>query len=213
MGLERTASVLQGVPSNFEIDILRPLCLASADAVGIAYDFAGVNGRPIRRIADHVRAITFSIHEGVSPGSEKESYVVRQLLRRALLEGYLLGRHEPFLHKLVPAVVVAMKAAYPEIAKTEQTVANAIREEEDQFLGVVEKGLAKFERCVEKTRSGGSARSPATTRSTCTQTDGFLIELTEAMAAEEEPRHRLERFKFLMNQHKAGAVADTLSIR
>jgi alanyl-tRNA synthetase len=202
MGLERTASVLQGVPSNFEIDILKPLCLAAADAVGIGYEFAGPNGRPIRRIADHVRAITFCIHEGVSPGSEKESYVVRQLLRRALLEGYLLGRHEPFLHKLVPAVVGVMKAAYPEIAKTEKSVANVIEEEEEQFLGVVEKGLAKFEKCVEKAGSGKISGDDAFDLH---QTDGFLIELTEAMAAKKNLAVDLDRFKYLMNQHKIGS--------
>jgi len=117
MGLERTAAVLQGVPSNFEIDTLKKLCLAAADTVGIDYQFDKPTGRPVRRISDHVRAITFSIHEGVNPGSEKESYVVRQLLRRALLEGYLLGKHEPFLHQLVPAVVEIMKTPYPDIAK------------------------------------------------------------------------------------------------
>ncbi|HUE12745.1 MAG TPA: alanine--tRNA ligase, partial [Planctomycetaceae bacterium] len=202
MGLERTASVLQGVPSNFEIDILKPLCLAAADAVGIEYEFAGVNGRPIRRIADHVRAITFCIHEGVSPGSEKESYVVRQLLRRALLEGYLLGRHEPFLHKLVPAVVQAMKAAYPEIAKTSKSVADVIEEEEDQFLGVVDKGLAKFEKCVDKAGSGKISGDDAFDLH---QTDGFLIELTEAMAAKKNLAVDLDRFKYLMGQHKIGS--------
>lgn len=205
MGLERTASVLQGVPSNFEIDILKPLCLAAADAVGIKYDFGGVNGRPIRRIADHVRAITFCIHEGVSPGSEKESYVVRQLLRRALLEGYLLGRHEPFLHRLVPAVVRAMQVPYPEIAKTQKTVAEVIEQEERQFLGVVEKGLAKFEKCVEKAHSTGSGKISGDDAFDLHQTDGFLIELTEAMAAQKNLAVDLERFKSLMNQHKIGS--------
>jgi alanyl-tRNA synthetase len=205
MGLERTASVLQGVPSNFEIDILKPLCLAAADAVGVKYDFSGAHGRPIRRIADHVRAITFCVHEGVSPGSEKESYVVRQLLRRALLEGYLLGRREPFLHKLVPAVVRAMQTAYPEIAKTEKTVAEAIELEERQFLGVVDKGLAKFEKCVEKARSSGSGKISGDDAFDLHQTDGFLVELTEAMAAQKNLAVDLERFKYRMNEHKIGS--------
>ena len=96
MGLERTASVLQGVRSNFEIDTLKQLCLAAGDIVGTGYDFDAPSGRPVRRISDHVRAITFSIHEGVNPGRDKESYVVRQLLRRALLEGYLLANMNRF---------------------------------------------------------------------------------------------------------------------
>lgn len=126
MGLERTAAVLQGVKSAFEIDIFKPLCLAAAEVFGLKYDFHGPEGRPLRRIADHVRAITFCIHEGVGPGSEKESYVVRQLLRRALLEGFLLGKHEPFLHLLVPAVVDVMKAHYADLTETIESVANVI---------------------------------------------------------------------------------------
>ena len=205
MGLERTASVLQGVPSNFEIDILRPLCLAAADAVGVKYDFEGPHGRPVRRVADHVRAVTFCIHEGVSPGSEKESYVVRQLLRRALLEGYLLGKHEPFLHTLVPTVVEMMKVPYPDLAKTAKSVGNVIEEEESQFLGVVEKGLSKFDRCVEKARASSSGKISGDDAFDLHQTDGFLIELTEAMAAKKNLAVDLERFKYLMNQHKIGS--------
>ena len=113
MGLERTAAVLQGVLSNFENDVLKPLCLAAADVVGIKYAFDSPQGRPIRRIADHVRAATFAMHEGVVPDKDKESYVIRQLIRRALLEGYLLGRKEPFLYEIVPAVVDVMKGVYP----------------------------------------------------------------------------------------------------
>ncbi|HEV3301960.1 MAG TPA: alanine--tRNA ligase [Planctomycetaceae bacterium] len=205
MGLERTASVLQGVPSNFEIDILRPLCLAAADAVGVKYEFEGPQGRPLRRVADHVRAVTFCIHEGVSPGSEKESYVVRQLLRRALLEGYLLGKHEPFLHTLVPTVVEMMKVPYPDLAQTAKSVGNVIEEEESQFLGVVEKGLSKFDRCVEKARASGSGKISGDDAFDLHQTDGFLIELTEAMAAKKNLAVDLERFKSLMNQHKIGS--------
>jgi alanyl-tRNA synthetase len=197
--------VLQGVPSNFEIDILRPLCLAAAEAVGVKYEFEGPQGRPIRRVADHVRAVTFCIHEGVSPGSEKESYVVRQLLRRALLEGYLLGKHEPFLHTLVPTVVEMMKVPYPDLAQTAKSVRNVIEEEEGQFLGVVEKGLAKFERCVEKARASGSGKIAGDDAFDLHQTDGFLIELTEAMAAKKNLAVDLERFKLLMNQHKIGS--------
>src|SRR5262249_22555662 len=109
MGLERTASALQGFESNFEIDILKPLCLAAAEAVGVSYKFDSPQGRPLRRIADHVRAVTFSIHEGVQPGSDKANYIVRQLLRRGVLEGYLLGKRDPFLFQLVPEVIRAMQ--------------------------------------------------------------------------------------------------------
>ncbi|GIS59260.1 MAG: alanine--tRNA ligase [Planctomycetaceae bacterium] len=146
MGLERMAAVMQAVRSNFEIDSLRPLCEAAGEVVGADYSFDGEHGRPLRRIADHARAVTFCIHEGVEPGNDKQSYVVRQLLRRAMLEGYLLGQHAPFLHQLVPAVVTAMKAAYPDLVQSADPVANVILEEENQFLDIVERGVGKFEK-------------------------------------------------------------------
>ena len=205
MGLERTASVLQGVESNFEIDILKPLCLAAAAAVGIEYDFYNPHGRPIRRIADHMRAVTFAIHEGVQPGSEKESYVVRQLLRRALLEGYLLGKHEPFVFEIVPAVVNAMRAAYPELAKTAENVADVIRDEENQFLSVVEKGLHKFQQSVATAQKEGRSTITGDEAFDLHQTDGFLVELTEAMAAHMNLAVDRKRYNALMEQHKKGS--------
>ncbi len=207
MGLERTAAVLQGVESNFEIDILKPLCLAAAEAVGIDYDFHNPHGRPIRRIADHARAVTFAIHEGVQPGSEKESYVVRQLLRRALLEGYLLGKHEPFVFEVVPAVVSAMRAAYPELAKTVENVIDVVRDEENQFLSVVEKGLHKFKECVAAAQKEGRSTISGDEAFDLHQTDGFLVELTEAMAARMNLAVDRKRFNALMDQHKKGSGA------
>ncbi|MDA0833696.1 MAG: alanine--tRNA ligase [Planctomycetota bacterium] len=214
MGLERTAAVLQGVESNFEIDILKPLCQSVGEIVGVPYSFSSSNGRPLRRIADHVRAITFAMHEGVTPGSEKESYVIRQLLRRALLEGYLLGKHETFLHQIVPFVVQAMKVPYPELAKTAESVADTIREEEEQFLSVVDKGLHRFERFVETARSQGMSIISGDDAFDLHQTDGFLIELTESLAAKHNLSIDTKRFKFLMDQHKkgsgSGAFADSV---
>jgi len=205
MGLERTAAVLQGVPSNFEIDTLKKLCLAAADTVGIDYQFDKPTGRPVRRISDHVRAITFSIHEGVNPGSEKESYVVRQLLRRALLEGYLLGKHEPFLHQLVPAVVEIMKTPYPDIAKTVQNVQRTIKDEEEQFLGVIEKGLTRFEGFLKNAEKQGSSQISGEDAFDLHQTDGFLIELTEALAAKNNISVDRTEFNTLMTRHKEGS--------
>jgi len=214
MGLERTAAVLQEVVSNFEIDILRPLCIASGEAVGVVYRYDGPDGRALRRIADHVRAVTFCIHEGVLPGNEKEGYVVRQLLRRAFLEGYLLGRHEPFLDQLVPIVIEMMKSPYPELAQTVGTVENTIHEEEEQLLGVVEKGLHKFDECVRRAAAAGSSVISGDDAFDLHQTDGFLIELTEAMAARKNLRVDRQRYDALMQQHRkgsgAGAFLDTV---
>ena len=207
MGLERCASVLQGVESNFEIDILRPLCLAAADLVGVKYDFHSPQGRPLRRIADHVRASTFCLHEGVAPGPEKQGYIVRQLLRRALLEGYLLGQRQPFLHQLVPTVVDMMKAAYPDISQTTSSVMEGIKLEEEQFLGNVEKGIRKFQKVTEKARAAGGVISGDEAWD-LHQTDGFLIELTQVLAAKEDLKIDKGRFEVLQEQHRIGSGSD-----
>ena len=117
MGLERTASVLQGVETNFHIDILRPLVEAAGEVCGVRYDPADENGRRLRRIADHVRACTFAIHENVYPGNKKQGYVIRRLLRRAVLDGHQMGVREPFLHKLVGTRGRADEAPYPELGR------------------------------------------------------------------------------------------------
>ncbi|MCH8830583.1 MAG: alanine--tRNA ligase, partial [Planctomycetes bacterium] len=202
MGLERTAAVLQGVESNFEIDVFRPLCVAAGEVVGVKYDFHAEHGRALRRIADHVRAVTFCIHEGVNPGSEKESYVVRQLLRRALLEGYLIGRQDPFLHELVPAVVTAMKNPYPELTQTVESVANVIREEEQAFLRTIDRGLSKFEKCVQDAKKSGDAVIPADVAFELHQTEGFLIEITAALAARKTLSVDRDGFDRLMREHE-----------
>ncbi len=203
MGLERTASTLQGVVSNFEIDILKPLCQAAGDAVGVKYQFEDPNGRAIRRIADHVRAVTFCIHEGVVPDKNEQNYVVRQLLRRAVLEGFLIGQSEPFLHQLVPAVIEAMKTPYPELAKTADSVANTIQEEETQFLGTIERGLNGFEKCVEKAKAAGSSVLSGEDAFTLHTQEGFLIELTEALAAKRNLEVDRKQFLKRMAEHES----------
>lgn len=201
MGLERIAAVMQGVLSNFENDVLRPLCLAAADIVGVKYDFHTPQGRPLRRIADHARAVTFCVHEGVMPDKEKESYVVRQLLRRAVLEGYLLGKREPFVFQMVPAVVQAMKHAYPDIADSVQSVQNSIREEESQFLDTIERGLGRFEKYTETAKGSGKMQIRAEDAFSLHTEDGFLIELTEALAGNQGMTVDRKRFDKLMDEH------------
>ncbi|MCH5377804.1 MAG: alanine--tRNA ligase, partial [Planctomycetes bacterium] len=205
MGLERTASVLQGKTSNFEIDTLRQLCEAAGKAVGKKYEFKGPQGRPLRRIADHVRAVTFCIHEGVEPGNEKENYIVRQLLRRAMLEGYLLGQNEPFLYELVDPVIAIMGTPYPELKETRQAVMDSIQEEENQFLHIIERGVAKFEKLVQKTKAAGKKQISGKDAFDLHQTDGFLIELTEALAARNDIGVDREGFQECVTQHQVSS--------
>ncbi len=201
MGLERCAAVLQGVESNFEIDTLRPLCEAAAAAVGVKYDFHGEQGRPLRRIADHIRAVTMCVHEGVVPSNEKQGYIVRLLLRRALLEGYLLGKQEAFLHELVPAVVDVMKQPYPDVAESIVAAADTIKEEEEQFLGIVERGLNRFNKIVDRAKTGDSVVTGEEAFLLHTQ-EGFLIEMTEAMAARHGMKVDLDTFRKRLDEHR-----------
>lgn len=178
MGLERTAAVLQGVSSNFEIDTLRPLCEAAGKAVGVKYDFDAKEGRALRRIADHVRAITLAMHEGTNPGDADAAYTVRLLLRRAAMEGFFLGKEEPFLFTLVDDVCKSFAKPYPELRDTAKSVADGIKAEEEQFLETLERGLAKFEKMAASADKQISGKDAFTLH---TQ-DGFFVEMTRALA-------------------------------
>ena len=117
MGLERAAACLQGVATVFETDIFRPIVAAVAESLGVRYDRDQPDGVRIRRMADHSRALTFCIHENVRPGPEKQGYVIRRLLRRAVLDAYQMGRREPFLYQIVPVVAEVMGRPYPELPR------------------------------------------------------------------------------------------------
>ncbi len=214
MGLERTAAVLQGFESNYEIDILKPLCVAAGEIVGANYEFNGPCGRPLRRIADHVRACTFAIHEGCLPGNEKENYVIRLLLRRASMEAFRLGRQEPCLHQLVGKVAEMMRNPYPELAQTVEVVAQAIKQEEQQFLGVVDRGIQRFRKMVDQARQRNQKVLSGDEVFDLHQQDGFLVELTESLAAAEDLSIDRERFNACMDDHKQksgrGAFADSV---
>jgi alanyl-tRNA synthetase len=212
MGLERTASVLQGVESNFEIDILRPVCMAAGESVGKSYEFKSDAGRALRRIADHVRACTFAIHEGVAPGSKDAAYTIRLLLRRAFLEGYLLGMREPFLHRVVPAVVQAMASPYPELRQTVDTVTGTIRTEEEHFLTTIERGLSKFERLADRAAASDSKVLSGREVFDLHQTDGFVVDLTAALAADRGMTIDQEGFRAAEEEHKRKSGVGTWGV-
>lgn len=201
MGLERIASVMQGVESNFHIDILRPLVEAAGEVCGVKYDPADENGRRLRRIADHVRTCTFAVHESVYPGNKKQGYVIRRLLRRAVLDGRQMGVQDPFLHKLVGRVAELMKNPYPELSQTVSTVAGVIEKEEANFLSTVDAGLDRIERIfdlMKKERRGVVSGAEA---ADMFQTHGFPPELFETLAAERNLAFDWTGFREEMEQH------------
>lgn len=182
MGLERAALVLQGVDTVFDIDIFRPIVLAAADALGVKYDPKDAESYRIRRIAEHARSVVFCLHEGIAPSNEKQGYVVRRLLRRAVLDAYQLGRRSPLLHALVPAVVEAMKRPYPELAETAASTAQGVRAEEERFLSTVEQGIAYFDGLVRRAERAGETRILGADAFKLHATYGFPFELTEDLA-------------------------------
>ncbi len=201
MGLERMAAVLQGVDSNFHIDILRPLVEAAAEACHAQYDPKDDNGRRLRRIADHIRACTFAIHENVYPGPNKDRYIVRRLIRRALLDGYQIGVRDPFLYQLVDKVAELMEVPYPELKETTARVAKVIREEEANFLETIEAGLDRIERLFTTMECEGRRMVSGAEAAYIFQTYGFPPELLESMAAERRFTFDWEGFRREMERH------------
>ncbi|MEE2737514.1 MAG: alanine--tRNA ligase [Planctomycetota bacterium] len=196
MGLERTAAVMQGVHSNFEIDIFQPLLQSMADIACLDDPADRITNPRIRRICDHLRAITFCIHENIIPANEKQGYVVRRLLRRAVLDGYQLGIRETFLHKLVPVVADTMKRGYPELAETTERVRQTIAIEEDRFIANLDRGIHYFDR---HTQQHASITAEQAFRLHATY--GFPIELTEALAAEKDIPVDRNGFDTHMKEH------------
>ena len=201
MGLERMAATMQGVDSNFHIDILIPIVRAAAEVCGLKYDPSAESGRRLRRITDHVRACTMAIHENVYPGPNKEKYVIRRLLRRAVLDGHQLGMTQPFLYQLVPVVVQQMKVPYPELQETTERVAEVVKAEEANFLSTIDAGLARIERIFGEMERQQRMHVDGREIAELYQTYGVPPELFESMAAEKNLAVDWQGFRDAMTQH------------
>jgi len=212
MGLERTAACLQGVATNYHIDNLRPIVEAAADVCGVQYEPTTDNGRRLRRITDHIRACTVAIHENVYPGAQKEKYVVRRLLRRAVLDGHQLGLRDPFLHELVPAVVTAMRTPYAELAETAERVADVVKNEEANFFGTIDAGLARIRKIFSDMTSSGRTTVDGAEAADLYQTYGVPPEVFETMAAESNLAFDWDGYGKAMEQHGevSGKVVHTV---
>ena len=141
MGLERMAAILQGVHSNYEIDLFRKVMLEAGSFAGITNEEQVLGTASLRVIADHIRSSTFLIADGITPGNEDRAYVLRRIIRRALRHGYKLNIREPFFHKLVKVLVDEMGEAYPLLAQHEQAVTTALAQEESRFSETLSQGM------------------------------------------------------------------------
>jgi alanyl-tRNA synthetase len=153
-GLERFCTVLQGKVSNFDTDLFRPLIKEAADLANVEYGSSHDTDVSLRIIADHARAATFLISDGVLPSNEGRGYVLRLILRRALYHGQTLGLNEPFLYKLSGNVVDMMKGAYPEVGEAAQHVAKAIKIEEERYAHTTRLGLERLEDALIACKDG-----------------------------------------------------------
>ena len=201
MGLERTAATLQGVETNFHIDTLLPIVAAAAEVCGKDYQYDTDNGRRLRRITDHIRACAMAIHENVYPGAQKEKYVIRRLLRRAVLDGHQMGLREPFLHQLVKPVFDVMKNAYADVGSTANRVAEVVKSEEANFFGTIDAGLEHIEKIFSSMRSTGRQAVDGQQAAELYQTYGVPVEMFESMAAENNFAFDWEGYHRAMRDH------------
>ncbi|MCE9582777.1 MAG: alanine--tRNA ligase [Planctomycetes bacterium] len=210
MGLERTAATLQGVPTNFDTDLFLPIIHRIEEITGKAYAQEGPDTPCFRRIADHVRAATFVICDGIAPGNEGREYVLRRIIRRAADDGLRLGMRDAWLFRIVPAVGEVMGDQYPEVVARRENIARIIKAEEEQYAatlevasGIIDREVVRLKGARERTFSGEVAFD-------LHQTHGLPVDqLVEILKAKEIGVDRA-RYDALMEDHrKKSHVATT----
>jgi alanyl-tRNA synthetase len=205
MGIERVAAVLQGVHSNYEIDLFRALIEAAAEVTGAS----NLDDKSLRVIADHIRACAFLVVDGVVPSNEGRGYVLRRIVRRAIRHGHKLGMKEPFFHRLVQPLNKEMGAAYPELGERRELVERVLAQEEDRFAETLDQGIRLLDQAIEGL-SGG--RIPGEIAFKLYDTYGFPVDLTGDVARERGLSVDIEGFEKLMEaQRQRARDASTFS--
>ncbi|HUM79250.1 MAG TPA: alanine--tRNA ligase, partial [Candidatus Saccharicenans sp.] len=184
MGLERIAAVLQGKKSNFETDLFAPIIKAICEESGQDYPAGDENDVYIRIIADHIRAITFLIGDGVNPANEGRGYVLRRLIRRAYRRGNLIGLDKPFLYRLASTVADIMSEPYPELLTSLPYISRVCLAEEERFASTLNSGMRYFEQYAEEARAAGSRIIPGEKVFKLYDTFGFPLDLCQELARE-----------------------------
>ncbi|WP_022847609.1 alanine--tRNA ligase [Desulfurobacterium sp. TC5-1] len=205
MGLERIASVLQNVPSNYETDLLFPIVKWASEMADIPYGKEEKSDISMRVIADHLRAMTFLIADGCLPSNEGRGYVLRRIIRRASRHGRLLGINRPFLFKGVNAVIEIMGDVYPEIVENENLIKQIIEKEEERFSRTLEKGLELLQEVVDKIKEKGAGTIPGEEIFRLYDTYGFPLDLILEVANDERLEADVEGFEKLLKEQKERA--------
>lgn len=207
MGLERITMVCQGVASTFETDLLKPIMDKVCEMSGVPYKKSEKTDVSLRIITDHARCVTFLISDGVIPGNEGRSYVLRMILRRALRHGKILGMELPFLYKLVDVIVENYGEAYPDLVKNKAKIVDTIKKEEERFAKTLDRGYKMLDEFIEakKDIDGESAFR-------LYDTYGFPLELTKEIALENGLNVDEEGYKVAMQEQKDRAKAAAAKI-
>ncbi len=200
MGLERIASVMQGVESNFDTDLLLPIIKRTTEIAGIKYKEDSKTDVSLKVIADHLRAVTFMLGDGIRPDNEGRGYVLRRILRRAVRHGKLLGIKESFLDKVVDVIINDYSHAYPELKDNYEFIVNHLKLEERNFQATLDQGMNILNQFVyrlgEKKVLGGQEAFELYA------TYGFPLEMTEEILAEQEISVDREGFNQAMEEHR-----------
>jgi alanyl-tRNA synthetase len=204
MGLERVAAVLQGVHDNYDIDLFKALIAASVQATGVPA--TGEHKASHRVIADHLRAASFLIADGVLPSNEGRSYVLRRIMRRAMRHAHLLGAEEPLMYRLVPALVHEMGDTYHELQRAQPLITETLLLEERRFKKTLEKGLGLLGEASSKLKKGDVL--PGETAFKLYDTYGFPLDLTEDALRARGVTVDTKAFNAAMERQKAEARKD-----
>jgi len=199
MGLERLAAILQHVHSNYEIDIFQGLIAAAGRETGIA----DLSTPSLKVIADHIRATSFLVADGVIPSNEGRGYVQRRIIRRAIRHGYKLGRKTPFFHKLVPDLVALMGEAYPNLKASEKRVMEVLKAEEERFYETLENGM----HILDAALAGGQKVLPGDVAFKLHDTYGFPLDLSADVCRERGVSVDEAGFNAAMEKQKAAGRA------
>lgn len=184
MGLERISAVVQGVKSNYDSDLFKPLINAIAGNASVSYDSA--HGVSIRVIADHIRAAAFLISDGVMPSNEGRGYVLRRIIRRGARHARLIGINEPFLYRNADHAIEMMKGHYPELYMNRQIISTVIHREEEGFIYTLEQGMKILDDVIQNVKEKGSNTIPGDILFKLYDTYGFPLDITTEIAQENE---------------------------
>lgn len=208
-GLERFAAVLQGAKTNFETDLFLPIIREVEKISGKTYDPDGDN-MSFKVIADHIRALSFAIGDGALPGNEGRGYVLRRLLRRAVMHGRRLGVNETFLYKLVPTVGQIMESYYPEVLEKRDFIEKIIKREEETFARTIDAGSGHLDHLLAQLKEAGQDTLEGKDIFKLYDTYGFPVELTEEMAEDQGFKIDHEGFQAAMKEQQERARASVV---